>query len=82
MGFNMNKFSQIILLVLFTIFSSGCLKFHEGSQVFVIDAKKVLVGASLADADAKIPDGATVLSVSHVNSFFGLLQYTSITGTK
>lgn len=78
----MNKISQIIFFAVFTIFASGCLKVHEGSQVFVIDAKKVVIGASLADADAKIPEGATVLSVSHINSFFGLVQYTSITGTK
>ena len=79
----MNKIIQFFLLLGVVVLSTGCLKVYEADTVFVIEAKKTIIGASFEDADAKIPDGATVLSVTHIRGpLLGLVQYTSITGTK
>lgn len=74
----------IVALVAGTLMSttSGCLSVVEGDKVYTISAKKVVIGASLEDAEAKIPEGADILDFTHTRSLFGLVQYTAIKGTK
>ena len=63
--------------------TSGCMTVTEGQQTFAISAKKIVIGKSFADAEAKIPEGAEVLTVMHVRGpLFGLIQQTYISGTK
>ena len=63
--------------------TSGCMTVTEGQQTFAITAQKYVIGKSFADAEAKIPEGAEVLTVVHVRGpLFGLIQQTYISGTK
>lgn len=63
--------------------TSGCMTVTEGQQTFAIRANKVVIGASFQDAEAKIPEGAEVLTVVHVRGpLLGLIQQTYISGTK
>ncbi len=63
--------------------TSGCMTVTEGQQTFAISAQKYVIGKSFADAEAKIPEGAEVLTVVHVRGpLFGLIQQTYISGTK
>ncbi len=61
---------------------SGCLTYTDGGSTFSITGQKMLIGPSLKDASAKIPNGAKVLHVSHSSQLFGLVQITYIAGTK
>ncbi len=79
----MKKF--LIALVAGTLMSatSGCMTVHDGEKTFAISAQKFIIGKSINDAEAKIPEGAEVLTVVHVRGpIFGLIQQTYISGTK
>ncbi|MBM76550.1 MAG: hypothetical protein CMK59_14175 [Proteobacteria bacterium] len=67
---------------IFMSLSTGCMKVYEGDKVFSVQANKMLIGKSLQDAEAAIPSGGTVTTVSHTNALFGLVQMTIINGTK
>ena len=76
---------MIVALVAGALMSttSGCMTVTEGQQTFAIRANKVVIGASFQDAEAKIPEGAEVLTVVHVRGpLLGLIQQTYISGTK
>ena len=63
--------------------NTGCMTVTEGNQTFAIRANKMIIGKSFEEAEAKIPDGATVLQVVHVRGpLLGLVQQTYIAGTK
>lgn len=62
---------------------TGCMTVHNGDQVFAITAQKFIIGKSIADAEAKIPPGATVLHVQVAKGpILGLIQTSYIAGTK
>lgn len=62
---------------------SGCMTVHTGEEVFAISAQKFILGKSMADAEEKIPEGATVLHVAHTRGpIFGLIQQSYIAGTR
>ena len=77
----------IIALVAGALMSttSGCgAKLIEGDKLFTIQAYKGLIfGATLEEAEAKIPAGAEVIDFTHYRGgIFGIIQYTYIKGTK
>lgn len=75
----------LIALVAGTVMgtTSGCMTVHDGGKTFAISAQKIVIGKSINDAEAKIPEGAEVLTVIHYRGpIFGLIQKTYISGTK
>lgn len=77
------KLRILAIAILGALTLSGCMTVHNGDKVFAISAQKFIIGASIDDAEAEIPAGATVLHVMHIRGpIFGLYQRTYIAGTK
>ena len=62
---------------------TSCMSVHNGDEVFAITAQKFIIGKDIADAEARIPEGATILHVQVTKGpIFGLIQTSYIAGTK
>lgn len=75
---------KLAALLVTGMMMTGCLIVRENNKTFAITAKKLLVGADFDDASKKIPDGATTLTVQHMEGplGLGLISMTYISGTK
>ena len=75
---------KLALLLISGMMMTGCLVVRENNKAFAITAKKVLVGADFDDASKKIPEGATVLTVQHLEGplGLGLISMTFISGLR
>jgi hypothetical protein len=62
---------------------SGCISVVEGDKVFTVTGQKFIIGASIQDVEAKVPEGATITTVMVAKGpILGLMQTASISGTK
>lgn len=75
---------KLISLFAVGMMMTGCLVVRETDKTFAITAKTFLVGGDFADASMKIPEGATVVTITHIDGplALGLLSMTFISGTK
>ena len=78
------KLSVIGTAMLLGFLSTACVAVHEGDKTFTVTAQKMIIGPGITDAEAKIPEGATITDVYVWNGILnlGLLQQAAISGTK
>ena len=78
------KLTVLLSAALVGILSTGCVSVVEGQKVFTVSASKMLIGPSIADVEAAVPDGATITDVYVWDGILGLglLSQASISGTK
>jgi hypothetical protein len=77
--------SMITILGMATLLATttGCVKVVEGNDTFTVSGQRlIIIGPSIEQVEAAVPAGATITNVGLADSFFGLIQIATISGTK